>query len=75
MFFCVCVGSLFGAVVNGVPSSFAIILLRKRELVAYFIGLWLSEKCVSSSRYCVLVCSLIVASPHHTHLLFMRQNL
>ena len=39
---CSCVGSLLYNVVLSFLSSFTIILLRKRELVAFLVGVWLS---------------------------------
>ena len=54
-----CVGSLFYGVVLSILSSFTIILLRKRVLVALlcvFAVVWLSVFCVFSSQCCGLVC-------------------
>ena len=60
-----CVWYLFCGVILGVLSSLAIILLRKRELVALYFSKWsLSLPQVAG----VALQSVIVAFPGHTHL-------
>ena len=70
-----CVLSLFSFAVHSFLSTFAIISLRKRELVALLCllaAVRLSVFCVSSSwcRWLVGLQFVIVAFPGHTHLFF-----
>ena len=69
-----CNGSMFCCVLLYVQSSFAIILMGKRELIALLI---LSSWCLMIGVLLFLavpwVClqSVIVVFPDHTHLLFL----
>ena len=74
----VCNCSMFCCTLHYVPSSFAIILMGKRELVA-LIGL--SSLCLVIVVWLFLavpwVCLqfVIVVFPDHTHLLFLQELL
>ena len=76
--FCVC--SLFWYALLSVLSTFVIILLRKRELIAI---LYLSSCCLMTLSVLWLFCTatwvcllcVIVVFPDHTHFLFGSVNL
>ena len=73
-----CVRSFFCFAKTCVFSSFVIMVQQKKELVESWLLYFycflnvisLSLFFASSSRYYVLICSVIVAFPAHTHLLF-----
>ena len=61
-------GSLFGGVIRGILSGFAIILLRKRELVALCCVCLCSVAPPNGAIH--VLQSVIVVFPGHIHLLF-----
>ena len=69
-----CFGSFFCGVVLNVLSSFAIILMRKRELVASIVVVlsceWLCSLYFLAVWWIESIWSVIVACPGHTHLYF-----